>query len=105
MTDTTEKQNQPGLIVLDTSMTISDVSTLQETLNCYIETTQDLTFDGSQVQSIDTVSLQLLLAFKNQLENNDCALSWDKPSTAICTTAQLLNLDDELGLGDAIALN
>jgi len=99
---TKNSENQPGIIVLDSSMTITDVATLKDTLKCYADSDQDLTLDGSQVESIDTVSMQLLLAFIKQLENNDCMVNWQAPATAICNVAQVLGLEQELGLDCAI---
>jgi len=92
------REDQPGVIVLDSSMTIAEATTLKDMLKCYVDSDQDLTLDGSQVESIDTISAQLLLAFIVRLESNDCAVNWQEPSTAICSTAQLLGLEQKLGL-------
>jgi len=95
--------NQPGVLTLDASLNIADVVTLRETLQCYVDTDQDLTLDGSRVETIDTVSMQLLLTFIRQLEGNDCAVTWHEPSAAIRNTAQLLGLVQEVGLGSHVS--
>lgn len=97
-TSVENREDQPDVIVLDSSMTIADVATLKDMLKCYADSEQDLALDGSQVETIDTVSMQLLLAFIKQLESNDCVVSWQEPSTAICNSAQLLGLEQKLGL-------
>ena len=89
--------------MLDTSLNIADVATLQETLKCYVDSDQDLTLDGSQVESIDTVSMQLFVAFVRQLESNNCVIIWQEPSAAICKTAELLGLGDDLSLDEFLA--
>lgn len=105
MSDTTipNSADQPGVITLDASLNIADVATLRETLKCYVDSDQDLTLDGSRVEAIDTVSMQLLLAFIRQFQGNDCAVTWQEPSTAICNTAQLLGLVREIGLSNHIS--
>jgi len=89
---------RPGIIKLDQSLTINEVSTLSETLNCYADSTQDISLDGSEVKTIDSTSIQLLLAFIRQLQGNNCLVNWLEPSEVILTTAKLLGLDSELGL-------
>ena len=100
MTQSTKEKTieQPGIIKLDQSLTITEVSTLRETLKCYADSTQDISLDGSKVKIIDTTSMQLLLAFFRHLESNNCYINWLEPSEPILNIAKLLGVDSELGL-------
>lgn len=105
MTDTNQQANDsaPGTLLLDASLSIADVTTFQETLKFYIDASQDVTVNGSQVETIDTVSMQLLVAFFRKVVDAGCSIEWHSPAEPILRTAQLLGLTEALSLNDGVA--
>lgn len=82
-----------GKIVLENSPCISEASTLYETMKCFIATDQDVVIDATGVESTDTATIQLLVAFSSHVENSENEISWVGGSEAFCKTATSLGLD------------
>ena len=84
-------------VVLDESLTISEATTLYETLKCMLATDQDVTVDASRVKSIDTASMQLIAAFAARFSQSGNELVWEDESESFRKTATLLDLQETLG--------
>ncbi|MDO6460905.1 STAS domain-containing protein [Granulosicoccaceae sp. 1_MG-2023] len=96
MTATGSDEMTAEALVLDEALTMSDLETLYETLKCVAATEQDASIDASAVTSVDTASLQLLLSFVRQLDDNGCRVNWCGVSDAFVKTADLLDLTRDL---------
>lgn len=93
----------PQDIKLDGKVDISSIATLRERLSAALETGESLSIDASAVDSVDTASLQLLVAFANKASKRAQTLAWVEVSDALRERATLLDLDTALDLdGNAL---
>lgn len=83
---------------LPANLTISVVEALHEELEPLLLQERDVTFNGQNVEKIDTAGLQLVLAFKQALGKRNLDFQWFKPSALISDSAQQLGLAQALGL-------
>ena len=86
------------VLVLGSNLTLSKLELLHE---CMLERSLHngpVEIDGSNVEAIDTASIQLLSAFVNYAYSWINGLIWMSPSTALIEAAELLGLADFLGL-------
>ncbi len=58
----------------------------------------DVQIDGSQVISLDSTTLQMLVAFRRDMLAEGAQVSWRGASAKLKKTADLLGLADELNL-------
>ena len=87
-----------GPIVLDPVITIAEAAALKDRLLHYSNRKGEVRVDGSRVESVDTASLQVLLAFVRTLQGHGANVSWTGVSAALLNTAQLLGVAGQLGL-------
>lgn len=91
----TQKDAQPPLTFeLDAELGIANAKVLSEGLSKLLKNTATLVLDASQVESVDTAALQLLVGFARERTE----LYWKSPSEAFLNAASLLDLDQHLGL-------
>ena len=89
-----------GPVVLESSPCIKTITVLKETLGQVHDRDSAVVIDASNVESIDTAALQLMVAFANSRRAQSRAVEWRDPSSVFCETAALLNLNQPLGIGE-----
>lgn len=82
-------------VVLDEHLDIAMANALQKRLQPLISSPDDIVFDGSRINVIDTAGLQLLVAF---VRERGAGVLWENPSYALRRAATLLGLETYLGL-------
>lgn len=88
-------------IVLGESLDIGGATKLHTRLKTCAEKDVDVNLNAAKVESIDTSSLQLLLAFIQRVRDGGHGVNWQKPSEALLKTAALAGLTGDLGLAGA----
>ena len=63
----------------------------------------DVNIHAAAVETIDTVSLQLLLSFVRLVHDNGNSINWKSPSEALLKTARLTGLEADLLLAETKA--
>ncbi|MEE9551485.1 MAG: STAS domain-containing protein [Gammaproteobacteria bacterium] len=97
----TDSGTQPEQsLVLESILGIADVEDLYKTLGEYVDKKQDVVIDASDVSSVDTALLQLLLVFIRKMRNEGINVSWHEPSQAFCKTATVVDLATHLGIDE-----
>ena len=86
------------VIELDAVLKIADVKTLSERLDKALEAKRDYVLNASQVETLDTATLQLLVAFVRQIRCQGTAVRWEATSAALRKGAALLDLEQHLEL-------
>ncbi len=94
---------EEGLVMLDSSLTIQNVEKLYEQLTEQLEKKVKVEVDASNVNSIDTSSLQCLIVLKQSAMKNGKELSIDFPTEKFIEAAELLGLSDLLEVDQAAA--
>jgi len=86
-------------IKFQSQLGIQQVSDLKTELESAVSTGEDVLLNASEVASIDTAGLQLLVAFVQHAALKKCTLEWQSPSDAFIETAELMGLSAALQLG------
>jgi len=60
----------------------------------------DVNLYASRIETIDTISLQLLLSFVQKVRENGNSVNWKSSSDALLKTARLTGLETELLLAE-----
>ena len=89
-------QSELTNLTLDEVMNIQGVTALYEKLRKIFDEYPQIDIDASNVQSIDTASLQLLIIIKQEAIKLHKQLVFDFPSEAFIEAAKLLGLDEML---------
>lgn len=84
-------------LVLDASLGVAEAVEFCARLRI-LDTDQDVTLDGSRVETVDTAGLQLLTALCVQVHGNGHEVIWKSPSSVLRNYARLAGLSQELGL-------
>ena len=87
-------------VVLASQADIRAISECRDRLQQALTAEGLVTIDASEVESVDTATLQMLIAFRNTLRKRAVSVVWNKPSDVFRDMASLANLSDYLGLGD-----
>jgi anti-anti-sigma regulatory factor len=90
-----------SLIDLDATLTIQNVSKLHEMLKNSLAVYDQIEINASDVSSIDTATLQLLVALKKEAVKLQKQVTIIYPSPRFVESAQLLGLLDVLEVHDA----
>ena len=89
-------RNKSSRITLANNQDISVVNKLRDRLiKCAAKDT-DVNLYASKVETIDTSSLQLILAFVREVEKKGHSMKWHSPSEPLLNTARLIGLEAEL---------
>ena len=84
---------------------IESVSMLVGQLQSLCNRTKCISIDASQVTSIDTAALQVLIAYTNALYAKSRTVDWKSPSAAFHEAAEILDLKSALRLDDDPAID
>ena len=95
-----EESESNGTLVLEASLTISDVGEYHPVLLKHLVTDSALVIDGSQVEIIDGAGLQLLAAFVKDLIGKSSAVSWSGASDKLLKSAHDMGISTALQLED-----
>ncbi|GEM_PF-1493667 len=93
---TTTDKDSNSVIELDAILNIQNVVNLYERLKKSYAENNAIEINASQVNSIDTATLQLLFALKRDAIKNQKQVIFTKPSLKFLESARLLGLLDEL---------
>ncbi len=91
------------VINLEATQNIQNVSDLHQKIFAVYQQHDKIEIDASEVSSIDTSSLQLLLVLKRTAMNENKEISFDFPSERFIEAAELLGMSDMLGVDKADA--
>jgi len=91
---------QPSRIMLGTHADISGAGKLCQRLKKCAAKGTDVNLYAEKVQTIDTVTLQLLLSFVRQVRANGNEVTWKSTSASLLKTAGVTGLKDQLLLGE-----
>jgi anti-anti-sigma regulatory factor len=81
-------------------LTIADVHDRHEEWRALLNSEKDLVVDASEVSTIDTAGLQLLLVLKRSVESRDRTFVWGNTCEELKAVAALVDLDKEMELID-----
>ncbi len=81
-------------VVLDDTLGITDVDALFNQLKDAAAEKKNILLDASRVNSIDTTSIQLLIAFISKVQSFDCEVNLINTSDIFQENISLLNLED-----------
>ncbi len=98
---TTRTTRQPGRIMLGTNPDIASANRLYQRLKKSADRKTDVNLYADKVETIDTTTLQLLLAFIRQVRDNGNVVNWKSTSAVLLKTASLTGLQTALLLGEA----
>ena len=87
--------------MLGTNPDIASAGSLYRRLSKCAAKQTDVNLYADKVETIDTISLQLLLSFIRQVNANGHQVDWKAPSSALLKTAALTGLQNELLLPGA----
>ncbi|MDF1583408.1 MAG: STAS domain-containing protein [Methyloprofundus sp.] len=90
-------------IILDATLTINTVQELHGKLVPALQDNDSLEIDAANVKSIDTASLQLLVILKQEAFKLGKDIVFDFPSDKFIEAAELLGIDNMLGVDQAAA--
>jgi len=90
-------------IILEATLTIQKVTELHDNLLKAITDNDSLEIDASAVTTIDTASLQLLVILKQESIKLDKEVIFDFPSDKFIEAAELLGIEELLGVNQASA--
>lgn len=91
-------------LALASSCTVKDAADLKIALCGLLQSPQRVVLDASNVERIDTATLQLLFAFVRDRRACGLQVTWQGSSAALLDAADLLDMRVQLGLGDAAAV-
>ncbi|ORU93229.1 MAG: hypothetical protein A6F70_04960 [Cycloclasticus sp. symbiont of Bathymodiolus heckerae] len=83
-------------IKLQNQLGIQVVSDLKAELESAVAAGDSVVLDASEVESVDTAGLQLLVAFVQHAALKKCEFEWRAPSDAFLEIAKLMGLSDAL---------
>jgi anti-anti-sigma regulatory factor len=90
------EDSSESVIILDVTLTIQNVVNLHERLKkCYLAN-DSIEINASQVASIDTATLQLLMSLKKEAVKQQKEIVFSAPSRRFIESAELLGLLDIL---------
>lgn len=90
--------NRPSRIVLGESLGFDGIARLHARLvNCAAKKT-NVNINAARVETIDTASLQALVAFVSMVSVNGNNVKWISPSAALTGAANLAGVNDQLDL-------
>jgi len=101
-TKTTAKR--ASSITLRENLGISGAEKLHTRLKTCAAKGVNVNLNAAKVDTIDTSSLQLLLAFVRQVHESGHSVNWQHPSAALLKTAALTGLTGELNLADSAVI-
>ncbi|MBE0470500.1 MAG: STAS domain-containing protein [Methyloprofundus sp.] len=90
-------------IILDATLTINTVQELHGKLVQALQDNDSLEIDAANVKSIDTASLQLLVILKQEAFKLGKDIVFDFPSDKFIEAAELLGIDNMLGVDQSAA--
>ncbi len=101
-----QENSAPSSVELDLGevMVISGLSELHGKAVSAIGSAADITLDGSGIEQIDGVGLQLLVAVVKAASDKELQLTWKGASDTLCNSAAQLGLVQVLGL-DTLTTN
>jgi len=99
--DSVEEETEGSQIDLDATLTIQNVVKLHEKLKNLLAIHDEIEINASDVSSIDTATLQLLVSLKKSAVKLQKKVSIIYPSPRFVESAQLLGLLDILDVHDA----
>lgn len=85
-------------VSLGTALDIMHASGLKERLVASLEKKAHIVLTSDKVERADTAGLQLLYAFKLEVEARKKQLSWQKPSDTLLHASESLGMADALGI-------
>ncbi len=83
------------------TLDISQAATLHASLTDALAGRRPVTLDVSSVAQADTAALQVLCAFVRDAHAANLTVTWRQPSEIFCRTANLMGLNECLGLQSA----
>ena len=87
-----------NVFVLNPNLAINGAADFHKTLTELSEMGENVIFDASALEMIDTASFQLLLAFVFTINGAGLSLSWLNPSDVLLERADILGLTEALCL-------
>lgn len=93
-----EQERPEGPLVLDADCLLESANELRKELLLRLERTAPISIDASEVERIDTASLQVLVAFTRDCKAAGRAIEWTGVAPALADSARLLDLSSALGL-------
>jgi ABC-type transporter Mla MlaB component len=87
-------------LVLESILGIADVEDLYKTLGECVNKKHDVAIDASEVESVDTAILQLLLVFIRKMRNEGINVVWHEPSQTFCKIATVIDVATHLGVDE-----
>ena len=93
-----EAEKKSNRLVLESSLVINKASDIYESLKNISISSDAVEIDASNVEVVDSASLQLLFAFVLNLKERGISWSWYKPSEGMLNKASILGLTEQLGL-------
>lgn len=79
-------------------LNISLVTEMKAELEAALASNETVALDASNVESVDTAALQLLVAFIQQASLRGPRAEWHQPSEAFLATVKLMGLNDALNV-------
>jgi ABC-type transporter Mla MlaB component len=92
-----------GVIALSPRQTLENIQSLYQLLKENLEKEQSIEIDASAVMQIDTATLQLLVVARHTLAKSDKTVMINFPSESFIEAAQLLDMEEVLGLDQLTA--
>ena len=97
-TDAQNDVNSLLTVALEGTLSIATAGEFYRRLQPLLEQSESIQMDASDVISVDTATLQLLVAFVQDARARGLGVQWARPSQSFCQTAALLDLERYLGL-------
>jgi len=86
-------------IELPDNLDIRGVESLHEQLELALGAGKNIKLLGRNVVRLDTAAIQVLIAFKKEVEIRHLKLKWIEPSSTVVDVFSFLALDAEIGIG------
>ncbi len=83
-------------VSLGSALDIMHASGLKERLTAALDKKPHIVLISGKVERADTAGLQLIYAFKKEVESRDRQLSWQKPSDALLQACESLGMTEAL---------
>lgn len=96
----TEKYNETKLsITLSGVLEVAGIESLFRLLEqALCSTKSTLLLNAEEVERVDCAALQLLAVFYREAQEQGYAVRWNEPSSALLRSAQIIGIDEFLGL-------
>ena len=85
-------------VSLGTALDIMHASGLKERLAAALDKKPHIVLISDKVERADTSGLQLIYAFKKEVEAQNKEMSWKKPSDALLSACEALGMSEALGV-------